>query len=95
MTKAHAPFFKMLSARTRIQILRLLQQNNDLSVDDLASRLNLSITTVSRHLQLLRMHNLVTFRQEAQNRYYAVNAKEIAGRIRDFVDDLGIRLDDA
>lgn len=92
MARTHAAFFKMLSARSRVQILKLLREHDDLTVDDLASRLSITVPTVSRHLQLLRMQNLVTFQQDAQNRYYSVNEKEIVQGITSFLRDLGIDL---
>lgn len=92
MPRTHSGFFKMLSARTRVQILRLLLREEDLTVDDLATRLGLSLPTVSRHLQLLRMNDLVGFRQDAQTRYYHVNKDEILRGVRDFFQDLGIPL---
>jgi DNA-binding transcriptional ArsR family regulator len=95
MPKSHATFFKMLSARSRVQILKLLREHDDLTVDDLAGKLDIGVTTVSRHLQLLRMQNLVTFEQDAQNRYYSVNAKAIAQGIAAFLRELGISLSDA
>ena len=95
MPKTHSSFFKMLSARTRVQILKLLRNNSDLTVDDLATRLALSVPTVSRHLQLLRMQNLVTFTQDAQTRFDEVNDKEIAKRVAAFLQDLAITLPDA
>jgi len=94
MPKTHSSFFKMLSARTRVQILRLLREYEDLTVDDLATRLGVTVPTVSRHLQLLRMQDLVTFNQDAQTRYYEVNEKEIAKRIAAFLQDLSITLPD-
>ena len=92
MARAHSAFFKMLAARSRVQILKLLIENEDLTVEDLATRLEVSVPTVSRHLQLLRMHNLVTFKQDAQTRYYEVSEGEIAKGISLFLDDLGISL---
>lgn len=92
MPRTHSGFFKMLSARTRVQILRLLLREEDLTVDDLATRLGLSLPTVSRHLQLLRMNDLVGFRQDAQTRYYHVNKDEVHRGVRDFLQDLGIPL---
>jgi len=88
-------FFKMLAAHTRVQILKLLRENDDLTVDDLASQLDVTVPTVSRHLQLMRIHNLVTFRQDAQNRYYEVNEKEIVKRVTSFLQDLDITLPNA
>jgi len=92
MPKTHSSFFKMLSARSRVQILKLLREYDDLTVEDLANRLAIAAPTVSRHLQLLRMQNLVTFEQDAQNRYYSVNEKEIANGISAFLRDLRITL---
>jgi len=90
MQQSHSLFFKMLSAKTRVKILKLLQTEKDLTVDDLAGQLDLSVPTVSRHLQLLRMQNLVTYDQDAQSRYYVVNEEEIGQRVADFLEDLGI-----
>jgi ArsR family transcriptional regulator len=92
MPKSHAMFFKMLATRTRVQILKLLREHDDLTVDDLATRLAVTVPTVSRHLQLLRMQNLVTFKQEGQTRYYEVNVPEIAKRISLFLRELDITL---
>jgi len=90
--KTHSGFFKLLSSRTRIRILRLLLENDDLTVDNLASRLEVSVPTISRHLQLLRIQDLVTYKQDAQIRYYHVNKEEIIRGIGSFLDDLGITL---
>ena len=95
MPRTHSMFFKMLSARSRVQILKLLRNHDDLTVDDLATQLGVSVPTVSRHLQLLRMQNLVTFTQDAQTRYYQVNETEIAKRIAAFLQDLDIALPNA
>ena len=90
MPKTHAMFFKMLSSRTRIEILKILRANEGLTVDELSSRLHVTPTTVSRHLQLLRMQEMVTFRQDAQSRYYRVEEKEIVKRIGHFLEYLDI-----
>lgn len=95
MPRTHSTFFKMLSARSRVQILKLLRKHNDLTVDDLATQLGVTVPTVSRHLQLLRMQDLVTYNQDAQTRYYEVNDKEIARRIGAFLQDLDITLPNA
>jgi len=92
MATSHSMFFKMLSTRTRVQILRLLRHHDDLTVDDLAKELSVTVPTVSRHLQLLRMQDLVTFEQDAQTRYYSVNEAEIAKRIAAFLNELDIAL---
>ena len=95
MPTPHSMFFKMLSAKTRVQILKLLRKHDDLTVDDLATQLGVTVPTISRHLQLLRMQNLVSFNQDAQTRYYEVNDEEIAKRVAAFLQDLDITLPNA
>lgn len=95
MPRTHSMFFKMLSSRSRVRILELLRKHDDLTVDDLATWLEVTVPTVSRHLQLLRMQNLVTFKQDAQTRYYEVNDTEIAKRVAAFLQDLDIALPNA
>ncbi len=95
MASKHSMFFKMLSASTRIELLKLLRKNDNLTVDDLATQLGVAPPTVSRHLQLLRMQNLVAFNQDAQTRYYEVNEKEIAKRVAAFLQELDITLPNA
>ena len=95
MPTPHSMFFKMLSSKSRVQILKLLRNHEDLTVDDLATQVGVTVPTVSRHLQLLRMQNLVTFNQDAQTRYYEVNDKEIAKRVAAFLQDLDITLPNA
>ena len=92
MSTTHAAFFKMLSARSRVRILQVLAERGETSVDELSSPLSISPTTVSRHLQLLRIHGLVTVRQEAQNRFYSLSREKIAQQIASFLSDLTIDL---
>jgi len=92
MSITHAAFFKMLSTRSRVRILQVLAERGEISVDELCSQLSVTSTTVSRHLQLLRMQGLVTVRQEAQNRYYSLSKEEIAQQIASFLSDLAIEL---
>ena len=92
MSITHAAFFKMLSARSRVRILQVLAERGEISVDELSSQLSVTSTTVSRHLQLLRMQGLVTVRQEAQNRFYSLNKEKIAQQIASFLSDLTIEL---
>lgn len=92
MSITHAAFFKMLSTRSRVQILQVLAKKGEISVDELSSQLSVTSTTVSRHLQLLRMQGLVTVHQEAQNRFYSLSKEKIAQQIASFLDDLAIEL---
>lgn len=50
------------------------KDRGEISVGDLVEHLGLSQPTVSKHLRVLRDHDLVTVREEGQHRYYRLNA---------------------
>ena len=67
-------FFKMLSDNTRLRALMLMQRKGELCVCELTHALNLSQPKISRHLALLREHNIVENRREGQWMYYQVHS---------------------
>src|SRR5690554_2571958 len=80
--------FGVISDATRRDILQVLlerhQQDAEISVSEIVSRLELSQPTVSKHLKVLREAELVTVREEGQHRYYALEPEPLE-MIEDFV----------
>jgi DNA-binding transcriptional ArsR family regulator len=83
-------FFKALASRSRILILRLLATRGEISVEELAELLHLASPTVSRHLQLLRLQEVVTVRRDAQSRYYSLNKERLGQRFTEFLNSLTV-----
>jgi DNA-binding transcriptional ArsR family regulator len=71
------PVFRALADETRLQILTLLLDQREYTVGDLAEKLNLSHSHVSRQLALLAQTELVIPRPQATMRYYRINPTEI------------------
>jgi DNA-binding transcriptional ArsR family regulator len=90
MVDPYMLFFKALSSRSRILILRLLSTRGEISVEELAELLHLASPTVSRHLQLLRLQEIVTVRRDAQSRYYSLNKERLGRRFTEFLDSLTV-----
>jgi len=90
MPDQYAALFKALSTPSRTRILHLLAKHGELSVEDLTNRVKLAGPTVSRHLQVLRMQDLVNVRRDAQNRYYSLNKAHLIQRLRSFLKYLRI-----
>jgi DNA-binding transcriptional ArsR family regulator len=88
MSDRHALFFKALSSRSRTKILQILANRGELSVDELTQSLDLAGPTVSRHLQILRLQEIVSVRRDAQNRYYSVNRERLAQKFNTFLAEL-------
>ena len=64
--------FRLLSDETRLRILVLLAQNQELHVTDLCDRLGQSQPAVSHHLALLRVSGLIESRREGKHNFYSV-----------------------
>jgi DNA-binding transcriptional ArsR family regulator len=70
--------FDVISDGTRRELMHALLERyvspgvhgGEISVGDLVERLGLSQPTVSKHLKVLRDHELVSVREDGQHRYY-------------------------
>lgn len=62
--------FKGLANRRRLAIIQLLSKKKELSVADIAREINLSFTSTSKHLSILRQLDIVDRRQESLTVYY-------------------------
>lgn len=69
--KEAAGLLKVLANPSRLMIVCRLSEE-EASVTELAEFLGARGSTVSQHLQILRMSNLVTTRREAQTIYYSL-----------------------
>jgi DNA-binding transcriptional ArsR family regulator len=64
--------FRLLSDKTRLNILLLLA-NGERNVSSLCEELALPQPTVSHHLGLLRMQNLISNRRNGKQVFYGLN----------------------
>ncbi|MBR0508339.1 MAG: helix-turn-helix transcriptional regulator [Clostridia bacterium] len=66
-----AALYKLFGDGTRVKILQALRVH-ELCVCDLACLLGMTKSAISHQLKALRMSNLVRFRREGQNVFYAL-----------------------
>ncbi len=67
---------KIISNRTRLMTLCLLKEK-EYSVSELHERLNIPQSSLSQNLSVLRQHQCVTTRRDAQTIYYSLSSPEI------------------
>ncbi|MGY6397770.1 ArsR/SmtB family transcription factor [Vibrio parahaemolyticus] len=67
---------KAMANERRLQILCMLH-NQELSVGQLCTKLELSQSALSQHLAWLRRDELVATRKEAQTVYYTLKSDEV------------------
>jgi ArsR family transcriptional regulator len=94
-----ADIFDVLADGTRRELLATLKErqvhgttDGELSVGELVTALGLSQPTVSKHLQKLREHGLVSVRTDGQHHYYKLEPaplREIERWVADFLDESG------
>lgn len=70
--------FRLLSDKTRLNILLLLAKG-ERNVTSLCEELNLPQPTVSHHLGLLRMRNLISNRRDGKQVFYGLNGQVVPG----------------
>lgn len=73
-----ADLFKLLSDRTRLRILNLLTQG-ERNVSSLCEELKLPQPTVSHHLGLLRMRNIIVNRRSGKQVFYGLDRQVKTG----------------
>lgn len=87
--------FRLLSDKTRLNILLLLA-SGERNVSGLCEELSLPQPTVSHHLGLLRMQNLISNRRNGKQVFYGLNG-HVNGSEGDglsiIVDNFNLRID--
>ena len=67
-----ADLFKGFADPTRVHILSLLQEREELCVTDIADAVELSQSAVSHQLRILKQMHLIKFRREGKNIWYSL-----------------------
>ncbi|MBP1933967.1 ArsR/SmtB family transcription factor [Ammoniphilus resinae] len=67
-----AEFFKALAHPLRIRILEELSEHEELSVNEIQTKLNSEGSAVSQQLSILRNRNIVSGRKEGTSVYYSL-----------------------
>ena len=67
-----ATLFKGFADPTRVHILSLLQQRQELCVTNIAEAVELSQSAISHQLRLLKQMHLIKFRRDGKNLWYSL-----------------------
>lgn len=74
---------KCICEETRFNVLVLLQKNNEMSVNELVSKLKKDQPLISHHLKSLKQCNLVKTRENGKMTMYSLSNKEISRLVND------------
>lgn len=85
--KKAALILRAINHKLRLQIVKIIQEHQKITVTEIYVKLRLEQSVVSQHLAILRRANLVVTQRDGKFIYYTINyarVKELVG----FVDDL-------
>ena len=71
--------FKLLADETRLRILFILHQTEEMNVLQLCHELHLRQPSISHHLALLRVAGLIAVRREGKHNYYRILSQRLQG----------------
>ncbi|MBA3673857.1 MAG: helix-turn-helix transcriptional regulator [Chitinophagaceae bacterium] len=85
--KKAALVLRSINHKLRQQIIKIINENNKLTVTEIYVKLMLEQSVASQHLAILRKAGIVSTKRESKFIYYTINKKRIAA-IEDFVSKL-------
>ncbi|WP_445612875.1 ArsR/SmtB family transcription factor [Geobacillus sp. YF-1] len=89
-----ADIAKSLSEIVRVKILSLIANEEKIRSQEMANQLNITVPTVSRHLNILKQSNLIIERKENGYHLYEINEKEVRSYCSAVKKILGIENDE-
>lgn len=69
--------FKILGHPKRLELVRLLLDNDSLSVNELVNKVNIPQANVSQHLSKLRYEDIVDFDVQGTSSYYKLSNSDV------------------
>lgn len=75
---SQSEIFRALSEPTRVKILYLLS-HEEMCVHDLTTLIDSSQSSISHHLKILKLNNLVKARREGKAVYYSLVDRHVSG----------------
>ena len=85
--KKAAMILRALNHKLRQQLLKLIDENQKITVTEIYVNLRLEQSVVSQHLAILRRAGIVTTKREGKFIYYSLNYSRLK-EVNDFVEQL-------
>ena len=85
--KKAALILRAINHKLRMQIIKLIQEHQKITVTEIYVKLRLEQSVVSQHLAILRRVNLVNTQRDGKFIYYTINYDKVKQLVA-FVDEL-------
>lgn len=77
ITKMIGDYFRSLAHPTRIEILQLLKDRDEMCVCEIVEKLKKDQSNISRHLNALKRSGIIEFRGEGVRSFYKIKHGEV------------------
>ena len=84
-----AKFFRVFSNKIRFSILKYLYTNKKVSVTELIKKANISESSISDQLKVLKDADLVTYEKIGLFVYYSLNHEKLMDYVKEFKEKIG------
>jgi ArsR family transcriptional regulator, arsenate/arsenite/antimonite-responsive transcriptional repressor len=84
--RACIPLFQALGDPARQDIILMLTENEQLSVNEIANRSELSRPAISHHLKILRDNDLVNIEQQGTQRNYSLALNKSIDLLKELIN---------
>lgn len=85
--KKAALVLRAMNHKLRQQMIKLLDENEKMTVTEIYVKLRLEQSVASQHLAILRRAGIVTTQRDGKFIFYSINYKRV-GEVNQFVEDL-------
>ena len=80
--KQASKVFRAINHELRLKVIKLLEDNEKLSVTQIYFKLRIEQSVASQHLAILRESHLLNFTREGKNIYYTLNQQKLDAVLR-------------
>ncbi len=87
--KKAANVLRAINHKLRQQILKVIDENKNITVTDIYVKLRLEQSVASQHLAILRASNIVNTERDGKYIYYTVNRERLA-EVAEIVKELAV-----
>ena len=86
-----ATLFKSIGHPIRVSIIRIIYENETLSVGEIQNYLKIHQPVISLHLGILRKHNIISAVKKGKNNFYFIKNKSISQVVEIIYHDTNLK----
>jgi len=79
-------FFAAFTDESRLRVFLILMEHGEMTVNQVADRMDIAQSNVSRHLAMLKRAGVAQSRKDGRETYYQINYQNISQRLQSILN---------